>query len=344
MRFLTFTLVLSLFAMLNPADALAQWTSGRPDGHAPIGVMGDHTHGAGEFMLSYRYMYMNMDGNRDGTDRLSTDEVVDPNGQNFVISPVNMPMGMHMFGMMYAPTNELTLMAMVPVLSLEMDHVTRAGGAFTTSSAGLGDIKLAGLYKIASFGNSRVHLNAGVSFPTGSIEAADVTPASAPNESQLPYPMQLGSGTVDVMPGITYLGQTPDWSWGAQAKGVLRLGENDQDYTLGNRFLFTTWGARKLTPWISASARIEANSWGDIDGAAAAYAGAVTMRMVPTVFTDLRGGSRVDAALGINTYVLGGPLYGLRLAVEGVVPVAQNLDGPQLETDWQIVAGLQFAF
>ncbi len=316
----------------------------RPDGHAPLGVMGDHTHGAGEFMLSYRYMYMNMDGNRDGTDQLTTAEVVDPNGQNFIISPVNMPMGMHMFGMMYAPTSKLTLMAMVPVISLEMDHVTRPGGAFTTSASGVGDIKLSALYKIASLGNGQVHLNAGVAFPAGSIETKDVTPASAPNESQLPYPMQLGSGTVDLMPGITYMGKNTDWSWGAQAKGVLRLGENDQDYTLGNRFLFTTWGARKLAPWISASARIEANNWGDIDGASPAYAGAVMMRMVPTVFTDLRGGSRVDAALGLNTVLTGGSLGGLRFAVEGVVPVAQNLDGPQLETDWQIVAGIQYAF
>ncbi len=344
MRYLTSILVFSLFALVYPIDALAQVASGRPDGHAPLGVMGDHTHGAGEFMISYRYMYMNMDGNRDGTDRLSTDQVVDPNGQNFVVSPVNMPMGMHMFGMMYAPTNKLTLMAMVPITSLEMDHVTRAGGAFATSSSGLGDIKLSGLYKLGSFSNGSVHLNAGVSLPTGSIEAADVTPASAPNEAQLPYPMQLGSGTVDLMPGITYLGKSPDWSWGAQLRGVLRLGENDQDYTLGNRMLFTTWGARKLTRSVSVSARIEANSWGDIDGASDAFAGAVNMRMVPTVFPELRAGTRIDAGLGINTYLVKGALSGLRLAVEGLVPVAQNLDGPQLETDWQIVAGLQYAF
>ena len=46
----------------------AQWTSSRPDGHAPIGVMGDHRHEAGEIMFSYRFMYMNMDGSRDGAD------------------------------------------------------------------------------------------------------------------------------------------------------------------------------------------------------------------------------------------------------------------------------------
>ena len=43
------------------------WTAGRPDGHAPLGVMGDHMHGKGEWMASYRYMSMDMDGLRSGS-------------------------------------------------------------------------------------------------------------------------------------------------------------------------------------------------------------------------------------------------------------------------------------
>jgi hypothetical protein len=31
---------------------------GRPDGHAPLGVMGDHRHASGEWMLSYRFARM----------------------------------------------------------------------------------------------------------------------------------------------------------------------------------------------------------------------------------------------------------------------------------------------
>ncbi len=38
-----------------------QTTSTRPDSHAPLGVMGDHAHGAGELMLSYRFMGMAME-------------------------------------------------------------------------------------------------------------------------------------------------------------------------------------------------------------------------------------------------------------------------------------------
>ena len=49
----------------------------RPDAHAPIGVMGDHLHKKGEFMLSYRFMNMKMEDNRDGTNDLSVSEAQD---------------------------------------------------------------------------------------------------------------------------------------------------------------------------------------------------------------------------------------------------------------------------
>ena len=38
---------------------------------APAGVMGDHVHRRGDWMFSYSYMRMHMDGMRDGSDGLS---------------------------------------------------------------------------------------------------------------------------------------------------------------------------------------------------------------------------------------------------------------------------------
>jgi len=58
-------------AGMVPTASAHEYTD-RPDGHAPIGVMGDHTHEAGEWMLSYRYRLMFMDGNRDGTSSPTT--------------------------------------------------------------------------------------------------------------------------------------------------------------------------------------------------------------------------------------------------------------------------------
>jgi Putative MetA-pathway of phenol degradation len=325
-------------AFLAPAVASAQerWTSGRPDGHAPIGVMADHTHEAGEVMLSYRFMTMLMDGNRDGTASLTTDEVL----ADYMVTPVEMPMRMHMIGAMFAPSDRITLMGMVPFRSSDMDHVTRAGGAFTTDASGVGDVSAAAMVVLFDASRQKVHANLGVSIPTGSIDEADVTPASGGQEVRLPYPMQVGSGTWDVRPGLTYLGQTDRTSWGAQAMATIRTGENEHGYKLGNRYMGTAWGGYRLSDWLSASLRAEATSWGDVEGAD----GALNPALVPTADPDLRAGTRVDALAGINFEIAEGALHGNRIAVELGLPVYQSLDGPQLETDWSVVIGWQYAF
>jgi hypothetical protein len=323
-----------ILADRNEASEPNQWTSARPDGHAPIGVMGDHTHGAGEFMVAYRYMFMNMEGNRDGTDNLSDQEVLN----QFPVSPVKMDMEMHMLGAMYAPTDDLTLMAMVSYVSKEMDHITRRGVRFTTNSEGFSDTKLTALYKILDRNRQRLHLNFGVSFPTGSINERDDTPAGS--NQILPYPMQIGSGTFDLLPGITYLGQTDQGSWGLQALSVLRLGENSNDYRLGNQFQLTGWIARNWLDWFGTSIRLTGKTWGDIHGADPR----LNPMMIPTADPNLRGGTRVDLGLGVNLYAPRGTLQGTRLAIELELPIYQSLEGPQLETDWQLTVGLQAAF
>jgi len=311
-----------------------QWTSGRPDGHAPIGVMGDHTHSAGEWMFSYRYRFMDMDGNREGTDNLSDAEVL----QQFPVTPVRMTMQMHALGVMYAPSDDLTLMAMVPYVSKEMDHVTRGGVRFTTNSEGFGDIKLTALYKVLDQSRQRLHLNVGMSFPTGSIEERDNTPAG--DDQILPYPMQIGSGTFDLLPGITYLGQTKNWSWGSQAIATLRLGDNSNDYRLGDQLMLTGWAAYNWTDWLSTSIRLNGQTWGNIDGADSR----LNPMMIPTADPDRRGGTQLNLGFGVNLYAPSGNLKGSRFAIEFELPLHRSLDGPQLETDWRLTAGLQAVF
>ena len=271
-------------------------------------------------MLSYRFMHMSMDGNRSDTEGVSPATVL----QSYMVTPTQMPMGMHMFGAMLAPSDVLTLMAMVPFMSSHMDHQTRAGGQFTTESSGLGDIKLTGLVRLFSQSRKTAHFVLGVSAPTGSVEERDVTPMSAPNEVVLPYPMQVGSGTWDLLGGVTLLGQGDRASWGLQVRGTRRLGENDRGYTLGHRGLGTAWGAFLLNDWFSLSARVEGSTWGDIEGADAT----LNPIMSPTADPGLRRGKRADVGVGLNFEVRGGALNGQRLAVELTRPVWQDLDAP----------------
>lgn len=300
--------------------------------YAPIGVMGDHVHGAGEFMLSYRFMYMEMDGNRDGTSGVSANQVF---RRGYMVAPTSMSMEMHMVGAMYAPTDALTLMAMLPHTRLSMDHVTRMGGRFTTESDGIGDFKLGALLAVLRSETHHIHLNLGVTAPTGSIDERDVTPMGP--DQKLPYPMQLGSGTFDLLPGVTYLGQAGPWSWGAQLGGTIRMGTNDEGYSLGNRARATLWGAFRWTAFVSTSLRLDGQAWGDIDGADRD----LNPSVVPTADPALRAGERIDLLFGVS---LGGhgALEHHRLSVEAGLPVYQYLDGPQLETDFLVTAGYQF--
>lgn len=346
------TIVLAALLTSTTATlAHAQWTSGRPDGHAPIGVMGDHKHSARELMLSYRYMYMRMEGSRVGTDRVSDASIVDPTGQyGYIVTPTNMPMQMHMFGAMYGLTNGVTLMAMLPYLSSSMDHLARSGATFSTASKGIGDFKLSALFDVVTWDRQFLMAELGVSAPTGSIDQKDVTPLSAPNTTQLPYPMQVGSGTWDVVGALTYQGQVHAWSWGAQGGGKFRTGDNANGYRLGNKYWLTAWGAVKFSNWLSGSLRMQGRRNENISGVDDKLTDPVptpggpvpAAQFVPTADPNLRAGTQIEVGVGLNTSIANGPLHGLRFAVEGLIPYYQKLDGPQLETDWVIVAGVQY--
>jgi len=315
-------------------EAGAGWSSARPDGHAPIGVMGDHSHKAGDWMASYRLGVMSMGGNQTGTASESVDEVL----ADYPVAPTGMTTFMNMFGVMFAPNSRITLSAMLPYTIKDMDHLTRMDQAFTTKTDGIGDVSLTALIVLKRWGRQQVHLNLGISAPTGSVTETGDTPAGP--DTPLPYPMQLGSGTWDLLPGVTYLGQTDWWSWGGQATGIVRLGENDQDYRLGNAFNTTAWGARRISHAISTSLRLALASWGNIHGADPS----LNPAMVPTADPDLRGGTRLSIGLGVNLLGTGGFVKGQRLAAEFLVPVYQDLDGPQLKTDWVLIGGWQYAW
>lgn len=311
--------------------------------HAPIGVMGDHLHKKGEIMASVRLMHMSMDGNRTGTERQSQDEV---HQAGFMVAPTSMPMKMLMAGMMYAPTDTVTLMAMLPYIQQEMDHHLCMPPAsapacgmneteFTTESNGIGDFKLSALIGFYKTAEANAHMTVGVNAPTGSIDERDDTPAG---NAALPYAMQPGSGTWDFRLGFTYNGYFGDKSaWGAQSGVTLRTGKNDRDYRLGNRGHVTAWLGRELSQSISGSVRAEATRWSDVSGVDLGG-------MAPTQRADLRAGERLDLGVGLNWAAHGDSLKGQRLAFEVMLPVYQDLDGPQLETDLSVMVGWQKAW
>jgi len=309
-------------------------------------------HKKGGWMLSYRFKQINMNDNRSGTDDLSDAEVLaTPNRfgmpANLRVIPEDMTGQMHMIGGMVAPTDWLTLMLMAKYIDKEMTATTynMAGtstlGKSTMKSSGWGDTSLSGLVRLYDDGKHHVHLNAGVSLPTGSIKEKDtmLMPSGMRRAMRLGYGMQLGSGTFDLMPGLTYYGHDGDWGWGAQVKSILRLGENSQNYSFGNKHVATAWGSYSWVPSLSTSLRVTAETQGDIDGIDSQITGAS-----PTADPDNYGGERISTSLGMNYLVQTGALKGHRFSMEATLPVYQNLNGIQMKRESALVIGWQKAF
>jgi hypothetical protein len=292
----------------------------------------DHTHELGGFMFSYSYMYMKMNGLRIGTEKITANEVLN---LGYSATPTDMQTQMHMFGAMIAPIENLTVMAMLPFAVKSMDLATRSG-PLTTESSGVADLKVAGMWKLEPANDQLVHFNLAMSFPTGSTEETD-DPMG--DEMRLPYPMQIGSGTFDVTPGLTYLWQASRVSWGLQGLTTFRLGENDQGYRLGHRYTATSWGAYSINDWLSGSLRLDWTNQENVEGADSE----LDPDAVPTADPDLQGFNRWSAGFGVNTYFREGTFRGLRINGELVVPLYQDLNGPQLETDWYLIIGLQYS-
>lgn len=328
----------AIMAFALPQGAMAD-ASHQPDDHAPIAVMGDHNHKKGEWMLSYRYSQMSMSGNQDGTTELTPAQV---RAQGFGMAPIEMDMEMHMFGGMYGVSDTLTVMAMLPYIRKEMLMENGALARARTSNEGFGDVKVSGLYTLAEAQKGDINhkwlMKFGLSLPTGEVDGRGTTLMGPGNK--LPYGMQLGSGTFDPMFAVTYTQSRPEWSFGAQANTVIRLGENSEDYRLGNRVGATTWVARNLNQNVSVSARLTGEVWGDISGEDSD----LNPLMSPSMRADLRAGERLDASIGVNYMHQTGALAGHRLAAEFFVPVYENFDGPQLQRDYRLVLGWQKAF
>ena len=298
----------------------------------PVSVLGSHTHLSQQFMIGYRYMVMDMDENLEGTRVVPNSEVL----ARYPVVHTRMTMQMHMAELMYAPTDRLTVMAMVPYHVKTMEHLFRDGTRNQDESSGVGDLEFMGLYNFLGDPRTKGHrliLNAGFTAPTGSIDEGEAG-------KRFEYEMQLGSGTFDLQPGLTYLGESDLFAWGGQVLGTVRLDSNDHHYRLGNAYRLSAWTQLKLTDWFGPSIRFDWHAWDDIRGADPA----LDPNRNPAFDATKQSGRRLDFLAGLNFYISKGPLKGNRFSFEGGVPVYQYLDGPNMGVNWLITAAWSYSF
>ncbi len=320
------TLVLCFSHIVNAAPHQA---SHKMNQHAPIGVMGDHMHMKGEWMFSYRRMTMTMEDNIQGDQAISANDIL----QEYNMAPLKMNTTMDMLGAMYAPSDKLTLMLMVNYLEKEMDSTMGMGMFRNTKSSGWGDTKISALISLHNGNSHGLHVNLGASIPTGS------TTKSNNMGMRLAYPMQLGSGTYDLEPGITYNGKNDFLKWGGQIKGVFRLSDNDEGYTLGDQVTASSWASYRVNPWLATAVRLTYTDTKNIDG----IDGSIASGMSPPARRNNYGGDRLDVSIGVTLLGTKPEHRGHQIGIEYTTTVDQDANGIQMEMQDMLNIGYQFA-
>jgi len=321
-----------------------------------------HEHGSGGFMFEYKFMRMNMKGLLDGTDSINSNRIsaarlgsmVPAPGFDYRMSPTKMNMDMHMLMGMYGISDKTSIMGMLHYLNNEMDMVmhmqmdngTPMGNMFgSMDTSGMGDTRFDVMYQV----NHQLTTSLGLSLPTGSIDekitmimngtnfsTGAPMPTVANGPMQAPYSMQLGSGTYDLIPAITYNKNLDLWNIGGQATYTLRTGKNDNKYTLGDQLEITAWGTYSVNPSLTLSSRINIFDWGKIDG----QSPDINPALSPAADPDATGGTRVDLLFGLSGHL---NKYHM-LSLEIGAPIYQDLNGPQLKTDTLYAVSYQYIY
>ena len=347
----------SIYCSTDPGDCFSSTASHHghqrrslADKHAPAGLMGDHLHDPGEFMIEYRYMNMYMHGNRIGTNSVSNAAVlpaapgglvVDGIATNNGATPTAMTMEMHMVHLMRGLTEDVTVYAMLMLPSLTMDHLrgpmnpAGAGTPFTTHNSGFGDTVIGALVSVYEDEDDDVIANLSCSVPTGEIFRTTTIPTGGAVAQPLPYPMRLGSGTFNARPGLTWKHYFKRSSLGVQLQTDIPIGRNYRGYSVSDTFQLNSWYSHLLTNDLAFSIRLE-NVWrSNFDGVDANTPDG----LISTNVESFRGGYTLNLGIGLMALV-----KGHLLNVEAVPTLYQDLDGVQLETDWSLVVSWSKSF
>ncbi|MDD2758805.1 MAG: DUF3570 domain-containing protein [Methylomonas sp.] len=327
--------------------------------HAPAGVMFDHMmNSAGDMMVGARYMYGTQSGDILHGSAIAGDaEIVNKGCSSDLCftAPSGMNMNMIMVDIMYAPTDWLTLMLMpqfvdmnmttrklngMPVPSFDQQSLIDHHTLHEHTTGGVGDTGMYAMFKLFDQSGHHMHATLGFSAPTGDVHVKfrDTQRLEAGFQH---YGMQLGSGTWDFKPSLTYTGTADDFSWGAQVNGTVRMEKaNESGFTFGDMIQSTAWGAYNVLDWLSASVRGVYTVQGAVKGA---YNGTYN-QLGPVDYTSSYGGRYWDAGFGINVSVPHGSLQGNNLSFEWLQPVSDDVNGYQLRREGALSATWSYAF
>ncbi|MGV3665575.1 MAG: copper chaperone PCu(A)C [Leptospira bouyouniensis] len=344
-----------------------QHNHNRADMIGPAGIMNPHIHEKGKWMIDYRYMGMKMWGLQSGTKGQSdlgtlyfpytdptvsmptgslitsspigiTIPILSQNKYNYMSVPTDMVMEMNMASVMTSITDKWMIMFMVPVIKNRMTMLSSNFDRAPMSSGGIGDVSFSTAYRLIKTEHQNFFTGMGISLPTGSIDERDNMPMMG--KQKVPYNMQPGTGTYNLLPQLSYDGKFNRFTWGILSQANLRIGKNDNNYRFGNRYEVSGWISYLLFDSMSFSIRVAKQRFLNIQGLDAT----LDPKMDPQNDPYRQGGMRSDMFIGVNFLITKGMLAGIRFGIEYGKPFHQNLNGPQLATREIVNAFLSYSF
>jgi len=281
--------------------------------------------------------------------KASYDEVLFSPGQeprtdkNYPVVPTEIRQEVTAFQIAYDFSEAVTLRGQIPLVHQSTDHISIIPGydEFNISSNGLGDIVFIADSIIARSQNSVWRAGAGISLPTGSIDEEGDTPR-APGDQQLPYTMQLGSGTWDFPLLVSYQKYGQRFTWGLEGQARIRTGKNDRDYRLGNTYGLGAWIEQNISSDVVIGVRTDYLSRGKIRGGDEALTVPVPGFPYPAPVVDPNsfGGDQIDVSL----YVTANISEGWRLRLRYERPAWLDLNGPQTALDHTLAVSVATNF
>ena len=301
-------------------------------------VLDGPQHKAGMWMFIYSCMDSRIQNNFSGTTKVNDQFIFD----RYLMSPENMQMDMHMLSGMYGVSDKLTLMVMLNYNYMSMNMKMLSGQmnmngmlsstGMKSTSQGLGDTKISGIYNLISAKGHFLSAVLGMSLPTGSIYKTEKDNLEFYGDRQV-YMMQTGSGTFDLAPGLTYLYRPDKYALGTQVTTVIHPYYNRQGYKLGNEFSVNTWASYEWIKNTGLTFRLNYNLTGQIQG----FDSTISIPLEPAADPKNYGGSFLKGYIGLAHSFQEGPFRNQKVAAELGIPLYQNFNGIQSSTSYNLM-------
>ena len=348
-------LCLFFFAFSNTsADAYIGLCCAHCGGNMPLNIPGGGVPETFEFRLKVSEAFMNMDGLRDGTTNLNRSDLLGmPAMGKFMAVPKSMDMWMTNLSAAYSFTDDFAAMLMpmysnksMPMEFSSMMKMSTGVDGFTMKTDGLADTMLMGKFRLFTDDNlvptQQLSLIIGANLPTGSIDKKlNNHPVSANNGRLQPFGMQLGSGTVDPIVGLTYSGsRSPVW-YGLNAIYTGRWYDNSQGYHKGQEFKYDLYGMYQAFyntvfhlqlngQWLGKYSDEPDDQKNNGDGHV--NFNSASGFQSPLFDPDNYGGHKLNITAGVQFQPF--PLQVVELNFSA--PIYQDLNGPQLKDDYRV--------